>query len=86
MADPIVIRAEPATLQVRTAAMASAAPGDHLLVIGQDETRASVQYHGACSCGQWSASHHTDRAGMESIHATHVAKKTTPPSGEDADG
>lgn len=76
MPEPVTIKAEPATLQVRSAAMASAAPGDHALVIGQDETSGETEYHFACSCGGLSGSHHTDRGRIETLHATHVAKKT----------
>lgn len=75
MAEPVVIRAEPATLQVRTAAMASARPEDHLLVVGQDDSRGTTEFHGACSCGNWSASHHTDRTVLEAGHQTHVENR-----------
>lgn len=75
MAEPVVIRVEPATLQVRTAAMGSASPSEHALVIGQDESRGSVEYHFSCSCGGFSGSHHTDRTRIETLHAEHVARK-----------
>lgn len=75
MAEPITIKAEPATTQVRTVAMSSAPPGEHVLVIGQDESRGTTEFHAACSCGRWSASHHPDRSVLEQTHAKHVAKK-----------
>ncbi len=73
--EPVVIRAEPANLQVRTAAMASAAAADHVLVVGQDETGAVVLFHGGCSCGAWSASSHTEQATIVAAHARHLAKR-----------
>ncbi len=75
MAEPVVIRAEPANLQVRTAAMGSASAADHVLVVGQDETGAEVLFHGACSCGGWSASSHPDQATLVGAHARHFDKR-----------
>lgn len=73
--DPVTIRVEPATLQVRTAAMATAPAAAHVLVIGQDDTGAQLEFHGSCSCGRWSASHHTEQSTIEVPHAKHAAKR-----------
>lgn len=75
MPEPVVIKAEPVTLQVRSAAMASASPSEHSLVIGQDDSRGETEYHFSCSCGNFGGSHHTDRGRVETLHAEHVAKK-----------
>lgn len=71
MAEPVIIKAEPATMQVRTAAMASASRDEHALVIGQD----TDEFHFSCSCGQFSGSHHTDQSRIRELHAAHVTKK-----------
>ena len=73
--EPVVIRAEPANLQVRTAAMGSASAADHVLVVGQDETGAEVLFHGGCSCGKWSASSHPAQETVVSAHAKHYAAR-----------
>ncbi len=75
MAEPVLIRAEPANLQVRTAAMSTAPAADHVLVVGQDESGAEVLFHGGCSCAAWSASSHPDQATLVGAHARHVAKR-----------
>ena len=69
---PVVIKAEPATLQVRTAAMGTAPAADHVLVVGQDESGPEVLFHGACSCGHWSASSHPGQATIVAPHAKHA--------------
>ncbi len=69
--EPVVIRAEPANLQVRTAAMGSAPAADHVLVVGLDETGIEPLYHGGCSCGAWSASSHSTKETVVSAHAKH---------------
>ncbi len=73
--DPVTIRVEPATLQVRTTAMATAPAAAHVLVIGQDDSGAEPKFHASCSCGRWSASSHTERATIEVPHARHAAKR-----------
>ena len=75
MTSPVFIKVEPATLQVRTTAMGSAPAAAHVLVIGQDDTHTPVKYHAACSCGAWSASHHSDPENIELLHAKHATKK-----------
>lgn len=75
MPEPVVIKAEPATLQVRSAAMASASPSEHVLIVGQDDTSGTTEYHFSCSCGNFGGSHHTDAHRIETLHAEHVAKK-----------
>ncbi len=75
MPEAIVIKAEPATLQVRTVAMGSAPPEDHVLVIGVDDTGASREFHGACSCAAWSASHHPDKGVLIAAHSRHYDKR-----------
>lgn len=75
MNDPVVIRAEPATLQVRSMARSSAEPSEHRLVIGQDDSGSVREFHAACSCGGFSASHHTDRARLEGLYARHLDRR-----------
>lgn len=81
MVDPVVIRAEPASLQVRTAAMSSASAADHVLVVGQDESGAEVLFHGGCSCGHWSASSHPAQETIVAAHASHAAARKEATSG-----
>lgn len=73
MAEPVVIKAEPATMQVRTAAQESGEAGAHVLAIALDTAKSL--YHGSCSCSGWSMSYVPDAETIRVAHRGHQAAK-----------